>query len=186
MNGPEPRFPTPLHEILLDVGSVVRGSGLDEMAVFSAARISSPFYPECRGPHAFGNHFSMCTTCARCVSSETKPDPRTDASDVGEKPHPPAETAYICVPGATRAEIDTAVAETQRILQTCIFPEMKVNWQTHSDNIGHSYFQGCFRCHDGEHRSAGGRVIRNDCALCHTTLDQTPDGTTTLAIDGEF
>jgi hypothetical protein len=29
-----------------------------------------------------------------------------------------------------------------------------------SHNVGHFYFNGCFRCHDGQHVSADGRVIR--------------------------
>ena len=34
-------------------------------------------------------------------------------------------------------------------LQHHLFPEMKVNWKTHPNNIGHLYSPGCFRCHDG-------------------------------------
>ena len=31
-------------------------------------------------------------------------------------------------------------------------------------------FPGCFRCHDGDHQSADGRTIPNDCATCHDLL----------------
>ncbi len=32
---------------------------------------------------------------------------------------------------------------------------------------------GCFRCHDGTHKSADGRTIRaNDCNACRTILAQ--------------
>jgi NapC/NirT cytochrome c family, N-terminal region/Cytochrome c3 len=82
--------------------------------------------------------------------------------------------------------IRAAVGETQRLFQTYTFPEMKTDWQTHPNNIGHFYFQGCFRCHNGELASSTGRVIRKDCTLCHTTLDQTEGGTTTAAVDGAF
>ena len=49
---------------------------------------------------------------------------------------------------------------------------MKVNWKTHPNNIGHLYFQGCFRCHDGNHVSKDGKVISKDCNSCHTVLEQ--------------
>ena len=63
-----------------------------------------------------------------------------------------------------------AIGETQRIFKTYFFPEMKTNWETHPNNIGHLYSSGCFRCHDGEHVSNTGKVIRNDCNICHTVL----------------
>jgi len=66
--------------------------------------------------------------------------------------------------------IKTASDELQRIFRTYFFPEMKTNWQTHPNNIGHLYFSGCFRCHDGEHVSNTGKVIRNDCNICHTVI----------------
>ena len=68
--------------------------------------------------------------------------------------------------------IKSAVAELQRIYSTTFFPAMKVNWKTHPNNIGHMYYPGCFRCHDGNHVSKDGRVISKDCNSCHTLLDQ--------------
>jgi hypothetical protein len=55
-----------------------------------------------------------------------------------------------------REAITGAIRETQRIFQTYLFPEMKVDWKTHPNNIGHYYSQGCFRCHDGQHVSPTG------------------------------
>jgi nitrate/TMAO reductase-like tetraheme cytochrome c subunit len=66
--------------------------------------------------------------------------------------------------------IKSAISETQRIFKTYFFPEMKTDWSTHPNNIGHLYSTGCFRCHDGEHVSNTGKVIRNDCNICHTVL----------------
>jgi nitrate/TMAO reductase-like tetraheme cytochrome c subunit len=68
--------------------------------------------------------------------------------------------------------IKSAVAELQRIYGTTFFPEMKVNWQTHPNNIGHFYSAGCFRCHDDNHVSADGKVISKDCNACHTLAGQ--------------
>jgi nitrate/TMAO reductase-like tetraheme cytochrome c subunit len=87
---------------------------------------------------------------------------------------------------AKRASVDAAVAEVQRIYQTYFFPEMNTNWSSHIDNIGHFNAQGCFRCHDGQHVSKEGKVIRNDCAICHTTLDQTFAGQRFVPENGRF
>ena len=67
---------------------------------------------------------------------------------------------------AVRGSVD----EVQRIYKTYFFPEMKTNWETHPNNIGHFYSSGCFRCHDGEHVSNSGKVITNDCDVCHTVI----------------
>jgi hypothetical protein len=48
-----------------------------------------------------------------------------------------------------------------------VFPAMNVTWGTHPDHLGHTDAPGCFRCHDDQHKSADGRVIRQDCDLCH-------------------
>ena len=66
--------------------------------------------------------------------------------------------------------IRNAIAEVQGIFQTYMFPEMRTDWRTHPNNIGHMNFTGCFRCHDGEHFSKSGRMITNDCNVCHTTI----------------
>ncbi len=72
---------------------------------------------------------------------------------------------------AQKAElIKGSVTELQRIFQNYFFPEMKTNWQTHPDNAGHLNSQGCFRCHDGQHVSKTGKVITNDCNVCHTVI----------------
>jgi hypothetical protein len=77
---------------------------------------------------------------------------------------------YADVYSQKRASIDGAITEVQRIFQTYFFPEMKTDWQTHPNNIGHLYFVGCFRCHDGEHVSSSGKVITNNCNVCHTVV----------------
>jgi len=71
-----------------------------------------------------------------------------------------------------RDAIKAAISEVQKIYRTNIFPEMKVDWRTHPDNIGHTLFPGCFRCHEGNHVSREGKVLRKDCQLCHTIIGQ--------------
>lgn len=66
--------------------------------------------------------------------------------------------------------VRSSINEIQRVYRTYFFPEMKTNWETHPNNIGHLYSSGCLRCHDGEHVSDNGKVISNDCNVCHTVL----------------
>ena len=51
-----------------------------------------------------------------------------------------------------------------------VFPAMKVGWGTYPDNLGHTDFPGCFRCHDGNHAGPGGTAITQDCGACHNLL----------------
>jgi len=70
-----------------------------------------------------------------------------------------------------------------------IFPEMKVSWDAYPNQTGHVEFNGCFRCHNGNHVSEDGRVISRDCNLCHTILGQGTTGhfeTTTIDRSLEF
>jgi hypothetical protein len=90
------------------------------------------------------------------------------------------EKKYPDVAKTKQLEIRNAVTEIQAIFKRTTFPEMKLNWQTHPNNLGHFYYNGCFRCHDGQHVSADGRVISKDCNQCHTLLSET-DGAASLA-----
>ena len=90
------------------------------------------------------------------------------------------EKKYPDVAKAKQLEIRNAVAEVQQIYSRTTFPDMKLNWQTHPNNLGHFYAPGCFRCHDGQHVSADGRVISKDCNQCHTVLSEN-NGTITAA-----
>jgi len=64
------------------------------------------------------------------------------------------------------------VAEVQKIYSQNFFPEMNVNWRKYPNNIGHTIFPGCYRCHDGKHKSADGKVVSHDCNSCHTIIAQ--------------
>ncbi|HEX6976072.1 MAG TPA: hypothetical protein VF147_16810, partial [Vicinamibacterales bacterium] len=69
---------------------------------------------------------------------------------------------------ATRkADIDRVVEYVQRIYSRNIFPSMKVTWGSYPNNIGHMDSPGCFRCHDDNHKTKDGRVIKQDCETCH-------------------
>src|SRR6185436_3124974 len=60
------------------------------------------------------------------------------------------EENYADLHRSRQPDIRKAIAELQAIFQTIRFPEMKVDWRTHPDNIGHFYSVGCFRCHDDQ------------------------------------
>jgi nitrate/TMAO reductase-like tetraheme cytochrome c subunit len=69
-----------------------------------------------------------------------------------------------------RAAIESAADNVKAIYLRNVFPEMRITWGTHPNNIGHEDFLGCFRCHDGNHKSSDGRVINDDCSACHNVL----------------
>lgn len=80
------------------------------------------------------------------------------------------QTNYKDLHAQKQYQIATAIAEIQRIFQNYVFPEMKTDWKTHPNNVGHLNTAGCFRCHDGQHVSKAGKVISNDCNICHTVI----------------
>jgi hypothetical protein len=71
-----------------------------------------------------------------------------------------------------RELISQASAELQEQYRHNFFPRMHVSWKAYPNNIGHMTDLGCFRCHDGLHVSADGKVISKDCNSCHTILYQ--------------
>jgi nitrate/TMAO reductase-like tetraheme cytochrome c subunit len=65
--------------------------------------------------------------------------------------------------------IEQAARVAADVWKRSTFPEMKLSWRTYPSNIGHRYWPGCFRCHDGNHVSEDGKVLDNRCdGLCHT------------------
>jgi formate-dependent nitrite reductase cytochrome c552 subunit len=74
-----------------------------------------------------------------------------------------------------RDAIDRAVSIVKDIYQTNFFPEMKVDWRTYPNHLGHMESPGCFRCHDGLHVAASGKRISSDCQTCHTFQYRQPD-----------
>lgn len=75
-------------------------------------------------------------------------------------------------PGDARVQAATPVI--QEIYSENFFPEMKASWASYPDNVGHMIWSGCFRCHDGQHKTADMKttIKANDCNTCHTILAQ--------------
>jgi len=71
------------------------------------------------------------------------------------------------------SKIDRVVEVAQGIYKRSFFPEMKTDWRAHPNNIGHKEWAGCFRCHDGNHKSSDARSISaSNCNACHVILAQ--------------
>jgi hypothetical protein len=81
-------------------------------------------------------------------------------------------TKYPDTYQAHRALVETAGEAVSQIYLRNVFPNMKITWGTYPNNLGHEDFLGCFRCHDGNHKSAEGKVISDDCEACHSVLAQ--------------
>jgi nitrate/TMAO reductase-like tetraheme cytochrome c subunit len=82
------------------------------------------------------------------------------------------KSTYPAVFNGQRARVEAAIRAVQAIYKRNVFPEMNVTWGTYPNNIGHDDFPGCFRCHDGNHKSKDGRVITAECDACHSILAQ--------------
>lgn len=80
------------------------------------------------------------------------------------------EKSYPDVYKSQRALLETSISGVQQIYLNNVFPAMNITWGTYPNNLGHTDFPGCFRCHDGSHTSADGKTIPNDCDTCHTVL----------------
>ena len=78
------------------------------------------------------------------------------------------ETHHSGYYGAHADNVSQAVAAVQQIYSDTVFPDQKVNWDTHPSNVGHINSAGCFRCHDGKHLDASQQAIRLECNLCHS------------------
>jgi nitrate/TMAO reductase-like tetraheme cytochrome c subunit len=71
-------------------------------------------------------------------------------------------------PNAPAGSVTNAIATAQSLFSRNVFPPMKVTWGSYVNNVGHAAFPGCFRCHDEKHVTKDGKVISQDCSLCHT------------------
>jgi uncharacterized CHY-type Zn-finger protein len=75
--------------------------------------------------------------------------------------------AFYATRSAPKADVDRLVDAAVFLYGRNVFPAMKVTWGTHPDHKGHTDSPGCFRCHDDLHKAPDGKVIRQDCELCH-------------------
>ena len=82
-------------------------------------------------------------------------------------------------------DIQQAGRAVLAIYQRNVFPDLKVAWGTYPNNLGHTDFPGCFRCHDGAHTAGDAKTITQDCNTCHQPLaieEASPEILKTLGI----
>jgi hypothetical protein len=70
--------------------------------------------------------------------------------------------------------VEQAIQTVIALYDQSVFPDMKVNWLTYPDNIGHRNWPGCFVCHDGQHVNDSGEAITSACTACHTVAERGP------------
>ncbi|UCG87000.1 MAG: hypothetical protein JSW71_00170 [Gemmatimonadota bacterium] len=74
------------------------------------------------------------------------------------------------IPESRRVDIEKSGAGLLGVYKRNVFPAMSIEWAMYPDNIGHTGFTGCFRCHFERHESAEGRKTNDSCTACHQIL----------------
>jgi hypothetical protein len=96
------------------------------------------------------------------------------------------QQSYPELHGKRTEDIHKAGQAILAIYNRNVFPDLKVTWGTYPNNLGHTDFPGCFRCHDGDHSSPDGKTITQDCNTCHEPLavdEASPEILKTLGLD---
>jgi NapC/NirT cytochrome c family, N-terminal region len=80
--------------------------------------------------------------------------------------------AYPAVAKDREAAIAEASSALRGAYERNYDPHMQVSWKNFPNNQGHRFSPGCFRCHDGKHRTDDGAVLSRDCSLCHLLIER--------------
>lgn len=91
---------------------------------------------------------------------------------------------YPEVLGTQSEAVRGAAREVVAIYEANVFPEMNVTWGTYPNQIGHTDFPGCFRCHDDLHTRQEGDTITQDCSVCHELLAMAEESSEVLTALG--
>lgn len=81
-----------------------------------------------------------------------------------------------------KAELERVIVILQDLYDRNYDPVMKVSWKNFPSQRGHMYSLGCFRCHDGKHKSDDGAVLSKDCSLCHLLIKKQMEKENKLAV----
>ncbi len=82
-------------------------------------------------------------------------------------------SSYPDVYAEKRESIDEAIEQLKEIARLTTFPYMEVDWKTYPNNIGHTEWPGCLRCHGklvGTTGDQEGEIIDASCNSCHYPL----------------
>ncbi|MBN2045805.1 MAG: NapC/NirT family cytochrome c [Anaerolineales bacterium] len=90
---------------------------------------------------------------------------------------------YPEIYNAQKDEISQAITTLQEIYSLSVFPDQKIDWDSHPDNLGHKDDPGCFRCHDGKHFNQAGEAVRLECNICHSIPVISPANALTTDIE---
>jgi nitrate/TMAO reductase-like tetraheme cytochrome c subunit len=100
---------------------------------------------------------------------------------------PTALKNYYASAAPSRSEdVDAAAKAIVALYNQNVFPDLKVTWGTYANNLGHTDFPGCFRCHDAAHTAEGGKAINQDCDSCHQIVaasEASPEVLKTLGVE---
>jgi nitrate/TMAO reductase-like tetraheme cytochrome c subunit len=77
---------------------------------------------------------------------------------------------YPDVDAKRAADIQSAGRSLAEIYGHNVFPDLNVAWGTYPNNLGHTDYPGCFRCHDENHATADKKTITQDCGVCHQAV----------------
>jgi nitrate/TMAO reductase-like tetraheme cytochrome c subunit len=92
---------------------------------------------------------------------------------------------YPDVAAKQGSEIHAAGQALAALYQRNVFADLKVTWGTYPNNLGHTDYPGCFRCHDEGHITAAKKTITQDCNSCHQAVamdEPSPDILKTLEL----
>jgi hypothetical protein len=102
-----------------------------------------------------------------------KADYPTTAASESEIPRRFQEFYWKNYPAVWQAHSDSVQRSASAVMAAYsrnVFPEMRVTWGVYPNNIGHTDYTGCFRCHDDRAGDKAGRTIPQDCTTCHQLL----------------
>lgn len=77
---------------------------------------------------------------------------------------------YPEVWNSRQKDVEAGGAAILKVFSDNVFPEMKVTWGSYPNNLGHTDFPGCFRCHDNRAGSEEGVKLARNCNSCHKLL----------------
>ncbi|HTY22298.1 MAG TPA: hypothetical protein VMC85_04155 [Desulfomonilaceae bacterium] len=81
-----------------------------------------------------------------------------------------------------KADLEQVIVKLQNLYDRNYDPAVKVSWKNFPSQRGHMYSLGCFRCHDGKHKSDDGAVLSKNCNLCHLLIKKQMQKENTQAV----